>query len=222
MKKEITAGIFVVVMLALGSAPIFASSKSTGTAQSAPPPRISSDGSIRTLWLNDGSSPQNLQELRLRDLESAAGISRYDWGMTVPAGRKLVIHLSGGRSGGEHPVFNDYVFAVNGPLASSFANRISLIRHMTNHDRTVQLAFEISAQGKNGIAMANPSFPEIEVDPGWVGDWGNTSGEMIGTIWETHLGTADAPDLFHYKLEISTAAADPTAKAGQIVTIHLQ
>lgn len=217
--KAITAGIFAGIMMALTSAPIFASPKSTESARSVSSSRSSSDGSVRILRLNGVAAPQNLQELRLLDLESMSGISRCDWGMTVPAGRKLVIHISGGRSGGEHPVFSEYTFAINGPLAPSFANRFSLIRHMTNHDRTVQMAFEISTQQKSGIATANPYFPEIEVDPGWVGVWGNSEGEMTGTIWEAHLGTADAPNLFHYKLEISAAAADPAAKTGQIVEI---
>jgi hypothetical protein len=193
-------------------------------AEAAPFPSstaIPSQASIRTLWY-PGLEPKNMEELRLRDLEDAAGILRWDWGMAIPAGKKLVIRLYGGDSGATPLIWSDYTFAVNGPLAPSFASRISLVRHSTDHDRTTQLSFEISAQHEGGINESEPSFPPIDIGPGWDGDrggTGRTGGVMPGTIWEEHLGPKDAPNRLDYKLDVTVAPADPEAKPGWIVTV---
>jgi len=156
----------------------------------------------------------------MQDLYDAAGLTRYIWNLEVPAGKKLVIHLSGGLSGDKGVHWENYTCEVTGPLARSFNNRFCLIVHKTNNDLTERLCFEIyteaghPSEGRGG----GGSFSPIDLEPGLEGSWGNWGGNGFpGTAWELRLGPKDAPFRLYYKLDAYLAPADPGAKPGQIV-----
>ncbi len=164
---------------------------SVRAAQPAPLPHIPHKAAIRILWQPGAVAPANMEDLRLDDLEDAAGILRWVWGMEIPPGKKLVIHLHGGDSGSNPPRTDDQAYEVTGPLEASFGNRISLVRQVTNQNQAEQLSLQIRTRHLDDPARwagVNPVL-QFPADPTWSGERGSSGAtEIPGTIWEQHLG----------------------------------
>ena len=186
-------------------------------------PRIPHVAAIRILGSTGAAVPANMEDLRLDDLEDAAGILRWDWGMEIPPGRKLMIHFHGGDSGSNPPRVDDYTYAVIGPLVASFGNRISLVRQVTNQNQAEQLSLQIRTRklgDPNFWAGMNPTI-QIAADPAWNGERGSSgSTEIPSTIWEQHLGPPNAPRRLSFQLDVAVIPAVPTDIPGQIVAVQ--
>jgi hypothetical protein len=131
--------------------------------------------SFRLVWSN-GQLPENIEDLRLNELEDAAGITRYVWEMAIPAGQRLILHFSGKVAANPQASMSDCTWSMNGPLAPCFTNRISLVRRMTNNNQTAQFFVQINTQCLGGLGTRgnNFAFSPFEIGPGWEGDWGAT------------------------------------------------
>ena len=171
--------------------------------------------------LGQPGAPANLEELRLDDLEDAAGILRWDWGMEISPGKKLVFHLHGGDSGSNPPRVDNFIYEVIGPLAASFGNRISLVRQVMNQNQAEQLSLQIRTHQLDHPSLwvgINPTI-QIAVDPAWSGERGSSGSiDIPSTIWEQHFGPPNAPHRLSYQLDVAVVPAVPTDIPGQIVS----